>query len=85
MCFNAVINKHNVSECGVVGKMMLLSNNDDDSDNAQCKVNFKVLIETINKTKNEVNEYVNRIEYDNQLMKNEIAELKLKKEQQHKT
>jgi chromosome segregation ATPase len=84
MCFNAVINKHNVSECGVVGKMMLLSNNDDDSDNAQCKVNFKVLIETINKTKNEVNEYVNRIEYDNQLMKNEIAELKLKKEQHEK-
>ena len=84
MCFNAVINKHNVSECGVVGKMMLLSNNDDDSDNVQCKVNFKVLIETINKTKNEVNEYVNRIEYDNQLMKNEIAELKLKKEQHEK-
>ena len=84
MCFNAVINKHNVSECGVVGKMMLLSNNDDDSNNAQCKVNFKVLIETINKTKNEVNEYVNRIEYDNQLMKNEIAELKLKKEQHEK-
>ena len=84
MCFNAVINKHNVSECGVVGKMMLLSNNDDDNDNAQCKVNFKVLIETINKTKNEVNEYVNRIEYDNQLMKNEIAELKLKKEQHEK-
>lgn len=87
MCFNAVINKHNVSECGVVGKMMLLSNNDDDgndSDNAQCKVNFKVLIETINKTKNEVNEYVNRIEYDNQLMKNEIAELKLKNEQHEK-
>ena len=84
MCFNAVINKHNVSECGVVGKMMLLSNNNDDSDNAQCKVNFKVLIETINKTKNEVNEYVNRIEYDNQLMKNEIAELKLKKEQHEK-
>ena len=84
MCFNAVINKHNVSECGVVGKMMLLSNNDDDNDNTQCKVNFKVLIETINKTKNEVNEYVNRIEYDNQLMKNEIAELKLKKEQHEK-
>ena len=82
--FNAVINKQNGNECGVIGKMMLLSNNDDNDNDVQCKVNFKVLIETINKMKNEVNEHVNRIEYDNQLMKNEIAELKLKKEQNEK-
>ena len=82
--FNAVINKQNENECGVIGKMMLLSNNDDNDNDVQCKVNFKVLIETINKMKNEVNEHVNRIEYDNQLMKNEIAELKLKKEQNEK-
>ena len=81
-CFNAVINKQNANDCGVIGKMALLSG-DDDND-VQCKVNFKVLIETINKVKNEVSEHVSRIEHDNQVMKNEIAELTLQREQNDK-